>query len=120
MWYTEVYCNGKRMVIINNKLTKKELREKLAPRQYDQEYLEWILNGEKIKKPLFFRSWDQEEGTITTNLQGWTWFIHWGDKVTVYPDCTFKVNHNKFLEIIYNAKIMVYNLWWWVNHSHTY
>ncbi len=116
-WYIEIHTDGNRIVILNPRYTREEIREKLAPFRYDKEFVDIIVNGGVyLEKPLTMRTYDDEEGLITSENPYWKVYVHWGYKITVHPDTSFKVEPpNTALEILYNLKIIVYNVWWFFN-----
>lgn len=116
MWYTEIHKEGRRMVFLNPAFSREDIERKLSQFGYDKEYIETIVDGVHLEKPLTMRCWDDERGTINTENPYRTFYISWGDKITVFPDTSFDIKHRNFcLEFLYNTKVMMYNVRWAFN-----
>ena len=101
--FTDVTINGERIIVLNINYSKEQLFEKLTvPGGYSEETVKGILKeGRYIEKPISIVC-QEEESVIMTQMHQVFWYIHWGEKLTIYPDGRFeKKERGWFKELLW-------------------
>lgn len=108
--YVDVWNGDNSIIVLNRKYTKAEIREKLLVPDggYTEKYVEELLaKAVYLKEPLTLKC-KEDEGVITTQIHGKTWYIHWGETVTITPDADFDRNErSKIDQLLLNVR----NIW---------
>ena len=98
------------LFVLNRNYTKEQLREKLSvPGGPDEEIINRALTkGITLSEPLTIDF--KDEGTITTQQSGSTWYLYKRDKAIIKPDGGFQIIEylNPFERIYYPIEDKIY------------
>ena len=110
--YVDFWNGDKSITVLNRKYTKAEIRDKLlVPEGYSEAFVEKLLaRAVYLKEPLTIKC-KEEEGVITTQVHNSTWYMRWGDTITITPDADFSTQErSKKDQFIFTIK----NWLWWL------
>ena len=115
MLYVDVSMGKDSVTVLNRKYSKEEIRDKLLV-GYSEEFVEKLLARAVYRKEPLTIKCKEEEGVITTQVHNYTWYMRWGDTITITTDaCFIRHERKRTDQILLVLKTFLYNAWWGFN-----